>query len=463
MLNRFRVVGFLIGLWLVAATAVGAQGEPPQVIDAALADLSERVGAALTLEDPRLFWSWAEQEFSDTSLGCPQPDEMYAQVITPGFQFLFTFEGTIYDYRASQDGQIVLLCSSSPAPEVTPEATVAAPVPVESPASAITAANAVSVVPVAVVEGEFAAPLVWSPTGRQLVVVALPDAAAPDVGRLLLFDAGALDAPPTVLETDGAVTALAYHFADPVAYLVTGGAGGEVKIFPVEPEGSDILPMLTEAGQPSINAVAINGEGTVIASASGAADIAGSNTLRLWNATTGKLIAAVDADSPATSAAFSPDGQTVAFGTESGAVMLVDAGAPNARQPRVLGEHTEAARDLAFSPDGGWLASVSLDGTATLWDLNGINAPRIFEHDADVDVLAVSFSPDGSVLATAGGNPTAAEGAVWLWDVGTGALLATLAGSTTPVVDLAFSPDGAQLASVGTDGTLRVWGLPANP
>jgi hypothetical protein len=40
--------------------------------------------------------------WSDSSLGCPQPGMMYAQVITPGYQFILEVDGKEYDYRASQ-------------------------------------------------------------------------------------------------------------------------------------------------------------------------------------------------------------------------------------------------------------------------------------------------------------------------------------------------------------------------
>ncbi|MGQ9516972.1 MAG: hypothetical protein ACUVT1_06880 [Anaerolineae bacterium] len=43
----------------------------------------------------------------DTSLGCPQPGMMYAQVITPGYQFILEYEGKQYDYHAGR-GHLIL-------------------------------------------------------------------------------------------------------------------------------------------------------------------------------------------------------------------------------------------------------------------------------------------------------------------------------------------------------------------
>lgn len=48
------------------------------------------------------------QDFSDTSLGCPKPDQMYAQVITPGYQVILEVQGTQYDYRLTDQDNVIL-------------------------------------------------------------------------------------------------------------------------------------------------------------------------------------------------------------------------------------------------------------------------------------------------------------------------------------------------------------------
>lgn len=47
--------------------------------------------------------SVSAEEFSDSSLGCPEEGRMYAQVITPGFRVLVSAGGDEYDYRTAQD------------------------------------------------------------------------------------------------------------------------------------------------------------------------------------------------------------------------------------------------------------------------------------------------------------------------------------------------------------------------
>jgi len=67
----------------------------------------------------------------------------------------------------------------------------------------------------------------------------------------------------------------------------------------------------------------------------------------------------------------------------------------------------------------------------------------------------LAFTPDGKVLAVAGGNSE--DFLIRLWDVATGQSLGTLNGHTGIVWGIAFSPDGQMLASVSSDKTAKVW------
>jgi hypothetical protein len=87
-----------------------AQVTPPpeaeQVVQLALEDLTGRLG--LASEEVRLV-SVEAVEWSDASLGCPQPGMMYAQVITPGFLVTLEAGGETYEYH-TDTGDYVVLC-----------------------------------------------------------------------------------------------------------------------------------------------------------------------------------------------------------------------------------------------------------------------------------------------------------------------------------------------------------------
>ncbi|MGH3503507.1 MAG: hypothetical protein ACRDQA_21795 [Nocardioidaceae bacterium] len=40
----------------------------------------------------------------DSSLGCPEPGHMYAQVLTPGWRIMLGHRGAVYEYHAALDG-----------------------------------------------------------------------------------------------------------------------------------------------------------------------------------------------------------------------------------------------------------------------------------------------------------------------------------------------------------------------
>ncbi len=63
--------------------------------------------------------------------------------------------------------------------------------------------------------------------------------------------------------------------------------------------------------------------------------------------------------------------------------------------------HTAIVTDVAFSPDGEWLASCSQNGEVALWDVGSWELARSFSS-YERGASALAFSPDGSLLAVGG-------------------------------------------------------------
>jgi WD40 repeat protein len=69
-------------------------------------------------------------------------------------------------------------------------------------------------------------------------------------------------------------------------------------------------------------------------------------------------------------------------------------------------------------------------------------------------VLAVAFSPNGKLVASASADLT-----VRLWDPATGESRGVLDRHKDSVQAVAFSPDGKLVASSSNDRTVRLWDL----
>ena len=96
----------------VVQPAPGAPDSQAKVEKRAIQDLAGRVG--VRAEDIEVK-SGEEVEWSDGSLGCPEKDRMYIQVITPGYLFVLEVDGQEYEYHTDLEDQLILCVGGQPA------------------------------------------------------------------------------------------------------------------------------------------------------------------------------------------------------------------------------------------------------------------------------------------------------------------------------------------------------------
>lgn len=157
------------------------------------------------------------------------------------------------------------------------------------------------------------------------------------------------------------------------------------------------------------------------------------------------------------SVAYDPQGDYVAFGDTNGVLSIWKAEGREPVHEISFGEISIYGMD--FSPDGNQLG-IALgneeggDGAALVLDVeSGEELFSLAGHDGYA-VNDFDFSPDGSLIATGGGDWN-----VRLWNAGTGSLVVTLPGHTAAVNSIEFGPDGSQLVSGSDDDTAIVWDL----
>jgi hypothetical protein len=107
-------------------------------------------------------------------------------------------------------------------------------------------------------------------------------------------------------------------------------------------------------------------------------------------------------------------------------------------------EELRSLTGVAFAPGGEFLATSG--ECVRLWEVS--TGKQVGRFEATCNCLA--FSPQGSALATSGGDD-----AVLLWEVSTGKVRRRFAGHHASC--LAFSPDGRLLATGGEDTRVMCW------
>lgn len=206
--------------------------------------------------------------------------------------------------------------------------------------------------------------------------------------------------------------------------------------------------------------------------------LAGNNVFQIvvWDVGTGKVSGRFNMDRESMEEvnclAFSPDGKTLAAGTDEGWVWLWDVTTgKRVAHFQLEGDAATKIESLAFSPaDSKILAIGTLTEGVFVGDWkSGVKNNRLTETDKLItqggSVDALAFSPDGRILAAASYDKSIS---VWkrirhllpgpsFDDLYTGTT--KLTGHTSRLTALSFSLDGKSLASGDRDGNVLLWAV----
>lgn len=147
-------------------------------------------------------------------------------------------------------------------------------------------------------------------------------------------------------------------------------------------------------------------------------------------------------DNRVTSLAINPDGDEVTTVSFDYTVIVWDLLGRDAEIQRFT-DHSASVYAAVESPDRTQIASGSADGRLIIWNTDSGD----ILHDIQIDggtIYGLDYHPDGNSLLS-----SSEDGIVRLWDVNTGELMSEFTGLEVPVRTVTFSPDGTLIAAAG--------------
>lgn len=178
----------------------------------------------------------------------------------------------------------------------------------------------------------------------------------------------------------------------------------------------------------------------------------GSNII--YSVANGSVVASCAAFNPSvrpaavTSVSFSPSG-LMASGCEDATIRVYNTNSWSLLWSSSIA-HASNVTAVAFSPDGSWLATASLDQTVKIWSTATWNLQQTLAESNGVSSIA--FSPDGQKIISG-----SVDGSVQMWNWSGSNCLWTMAAHALPVTATVFTSDGSFVLSGSDDCAVRLW------
>lgn len=151
-----------------------------------------------------------------------------------------------------------------------------------------------------------------------------------------------------------------------------------------------------------------------------------------------------------TSLEFLADSRSLVVGGEDGSLSVWHVG--NSGAAFKSAAHEGPVSCIGISSCGELITSGGTDGSVRLWSVSGEEIRRLVGHRAGV--VSTAFLPDDNYVVSA-----AADGAIKIWDRGTGKCCRTIKSRGEELAACAVSPDGRRLVSGGVKGSVRLWSV----
>ena len=199
--------------------------------------------------------------------------------------------------------------------------------------------------------------------------------------------------------------------------LASGSERSRVNLWDVAT--GEVKFVFEHVGAHTISSISFSPDGTTLASCAAGRFGISSAFIYLWDVETGEKKSEIEVPELPTCSTFSPDGTTLAIGTLSEDVYLWD-----------IHENIEIAKlttpdfDLGvvyvkFSPDGTTLAAGGYRRhLITLWNvITKKETGRLHGYAGGLWNYSFAFNPDGTILASAGGDPDTGVDGIYLWNI----------------------------------------------